>query len=239
VTAAERGHAALDLESRRLKAAKVAELLGLANVSTSMRVLEIGCGSGAIAHYFASHPARHQVDAVDVYDSRVVRDGYHFQTVAGTELPFDDATFDVVISNHVVEHVGGRMDQMSHLAEMRRVMKPGGLAYLAVPNRWRVMEPHYRLPFLSMLPVQLRSPYLHLLHCRSYDCLPLSSREIERMFRQSNLRFHRPGPRALKTTLRLERPGGRTTRISRFVPDAALLRLQPIMPTLVYELERR
>src|SRR5262245_45509962 len=159
VTAADRGHAALDLRSRRLKASKVAVLLGLSNTRTPLRILEVGSGSGAIAHYFANLPAGHRVDAVDVYDSRVVSDGYAFQIVKGTELPFGEAEFDVVISNHVVEHVGKRHDQASHLAEIRRVLKPTGVGYLAVPNRWRLIEPHYRVPFLSVLPERYRSPY--------------------------------------------------------------------------------
>jgi SAM-dependent methyltransferase len=34
----------------------------------------------------------------------------------------------------------------SHAA--RRVLRPGGVLYLAVPNRWSLVGPRYRLPFL-------------------------------------------------------------------------------------------
>jgi SAM-dependent methyltransferase len=40
------------------------------------------------------------------------------------------------------------------LDEVWRVLKPGGLAYLACPNRYSLVEPHYRLPFLSWFPVR-------------------------------------------------------------------------------------
>jgi SAM-dependent methyltransferase len=45
-------------------------------------------------------------------------------------LPFPDADFDVVIANHVLEHVP---DDAAALAEIRRVLRPGGWAMLAVP----------------------------------------------------------------------------------------------------------
>jgi SAM-dependent methyltransferase len=47
-----------------------------------------------------------------------------------TALPFPDADFDVVIANHVLEHVA---DDARALAEIRRVLRPGGWAMLAVP----------------------------------------------------------------------------------------------------------
>lgn len=238
MTVADRGHAALDLASRRVKAEKVAELLGLVDRSVSLRILEIGCGSGGIAHYFATQPAGHQVDAVDVYDSRVVRDGYTFQIVTGTDLPFAEATFDVVISNHVVEHVGSREDQISHLSEICRVMRPNGVGYLAAPNRWRLIEPHYRVPLLSVLPERFRSPYLRLVRHHNYDCLPPSSRDIERMFTKAGLLFVRLGSDALKVTLRIERPGSLATRLANRTPDRVLVALQPAMPSLVYRLNR-
>ena len=37
---------------------------------------------------------------------------------------------------------------MKHLREIRRVLRRDGLAYLAVPNRWALVEPHYRLALL-------------------------------------------------------------------------------------------
>ena len=176
-------HASLDVSSRRKKAEKIARLLELDTYSEPLRLLEIGCGSGVIAHFFAMHPnIRCQVSAVDVLDQRVEIDGYQFQLVQGSQLPFDDASFDVVISNHVIEHVGDDSEQLTHLSEIRRVMKQEGSAYLAVPNRWMLTEPHYQLPFLSWLPANLRSHYLRIsgkgLH---YDCRPLSARAFEKL----------------------------------------------------------
>ena len=63
----------------------------------------------------------------------------------------------------MIEHVGDESAQLHHLAELRRVLSKAGIGYLAVPNRWMVVEPHYRIAFLSWLPRGWRSPYLRLL----------------------------------------------------------------------------
>src|SRR5690606_39138334 len=104
---ARQGHAVLDLPSRNLKAMKIAALLGVAPGDSRMRMLEIGCGSGGISHWFGTTgPMGWDVEAVDVEDVRLVREGFGFRVVDGTTLPFPDAMFDVVVTNHVIEHVG-------------------------------------------------------------------------------------------------------------------------------------
>ncbi|MDH4092448.1 MAG: methyltransferase domain-containing protein, partial [Cyclobacteriaceae bacterium] len=45
-------------------------------------------------------------------------------------IPFDESTFDVVLCNHVLEHV---QDDIKAVAEIHRVLKPGGFAILQVP----------------------------------------------------------------------------------------------------------
>lgn len=118
------GHAAHDLPSRRNKAFKIERLLKLTERNGRLRLLEVGCGTGGIAHYFATHPSLTiDVEAVDLIDKRTITDHYHFTRVDGTTLPFDNESFDVVISNHVIEHVGDDQDQIRHLVEMRRVLK--------------------------------------------------------------------------------------------------------------------
>jgi len=48
-----------------------------------------------------------------------------------TRTPYDDETFDVVIANHVLEHIPA---DRAALAEVARMLKPGGLAILLVPD---------------------------------------------------------------------------------------------------------
>ena len=67
-----------------------------------LSLLDIGTGNGEIAKYLSEY---FNVVSVDVVDQRVVQDGFKFVQVDGEELPFADKSFDVVVSNHVIEHV--------------------------------------------------------------------------------------------------------------------------------------
>lgn len=234
-----RPHAVLDLPSRDWKAMKIERLLELAKREQPMGMLEIGTGSGGIAHYFGKHPELCcDVTAVDIHDSRLVHDGYAYKHVEGVELPFDDASFDVVLTNHVIEHVGDASAQQRHLAEVRRVMKPDAVGYLAVPNRWMLTEPHYKLKFLSWWPHAWRTPYLRLMRKGTfYDCEPLQMRQLERMLEDAGLCYRNLCIEAWRQTFEIERPGAAGTRLLRAIPVAALHPLKRIIPTLIYRIE--
>ena len=233
-------HAVLDLPSRNWKAEKIARLLGLEYLPQPIRILEIGTGSGGIAHWFANHPSlRCEVTAVDVVDNRLVRDGYAYRQVHGIELPFADASFDVVITNHVIEHVGNADAQHHHLAEIRRVMKPDGIGYLAVPNRWMLTEPHFRLKFLSWWPHAWRTPYLKLMRKGTfYDCEPLQMKQLERMLAAAGLSYRNQCIQAWRETFEIERSHSLSAWLLRKTPDAALEPLKRLIPTLIYRIER-
>lgn len=231
-------HADLNLPSRRLKALKIERLLDLYNRPQPLKMLEIGTGAGGIAHYFATHKTLQcTVEAVDVVDQRVLRDGFAFQRVEGTALPFPDAHFDVIISNHVIEHVGDSNAQRQHLREVRRVMQPAGIGYLAVPNRWMLIEPHYRLALLSWLPQTWRTPYLRSMgRGEEYDCNPPSLRSLESLLQDTQLAFENLSTQALRETLNIEGGKGRLVAAIAALPDALLDALAPINPTLIYKL---
>lgn len=233
-------HASLDVSSRRKKAEKIAHLLQLDKFPQPIRLLEIGCGSGLIAHYFAVHPSlKCHVSAVDVLDQRVEKDNYHFEVVQGSQLPFDDASFDVVISNHVIEHVGDSTQQLTHLSEIRRVMKPLGSGYLAAPNRWMLTEPHYQLPFLSWLPTNLRSPYLRISgRGAHYDCQPLSARAFEKLARAAGLFATSLVLPALSEVLSKEVHSPLLSSAVSLVPKTFLERCVVFSPTLIYLLRK-
>jgi len=233
-------HAVLDLASRHLKAKKIEKLLNLSDYSRTLHVLEIGTGSGGIANYFGTHPRlRCQVVATDVRDNRQIRDGYEYHLTQGVKLPFDDRQFDVVISNHVIEHVGNTAAQQEHLNEIFRVLKPDGAGYLAVPNRWMVTEPHYRLKFLSWLPHGWRSTYLRLRGKGDfYDCEPLQMRELERMCAAAGLIGRNLCIEAMRITFEIERPASFVARLIRRIPNMLVVPLKPVIPTLVYHIQR-
>lgn len=238
---ARQPHAVLDLPSRRLKGLKIERLLDLASRPQPIRMLEVGTGSGGIAHYFGTHPQlRCDVDAVDVHDNRLVTDGYRYHRVCDTRLPFADDSFDVVLTNHVIEHVGGAAAQHRHLAEIHRVMKSGGVGYLAVPNRWMLTEPHFQVRFLSWWPHAWRTPYLRMMGKGDiYDCEPLQLRQLEQMLDTAGFRYRNICIEAWRATLDIERPDSMGAQVLRTTPDAVLAPLRRIIPTLIYRFDRQ
>ena len=232
-------HAALQPAGRWPKAEKIRRLVALSPPpDRRLRVLEIGTGSGAIAHYFAVRSGLDcEVDAVDVIDQRQIKEGYRFQRVGGVSLPFETGVFDLVISNHVIEHVGGHDQQQQHLCEMERVLRVDGRGYLACPNRWQVVEPHFRLAFLSWLPRNLRDPYLRLCGKGAfYDCEPLQMKQLERLLDDAGFVHANLCIEALRATLEIERPLSPATKLLRRIPDAAIAPFRRIIPTLIYRL---
>ncbi len=135
---------------RKAKAEKIAGILAAAGcpLESAHDVLDLGCGSGEIAAHLANLA---RVTCSDAVDQRVLGRDLPFVAI-GRDLPFADAAFDVVVSNHVVEHVG---DATAHLDEIRRILRPAGVCYLATPNRWWPWEFHTRIPLLHYLPRHL------------------------------------------------------------------------------------
>lgn len=238
-------HASLDLQSRWPKAEKIRRLLerDLAASSETVRLLEIGAGSGAIAHYFSAHPTgRYVVWAVDVTDQRKIREGYQFQTYDGGRLPFADGSFDAVISNHVIEHVGDRAEQAQHLREIARMLAPNGRAYLCTPSRWQLVEPHFGLPFLSWIPRKWRDGYVRLAkRGERYDCDPLSHAGLERMLLDAGIRSRNINVPALAATLEIESDRHAFARsfvaLLSWLSPRTLHHLRRASPTMVYLLD--
>lgn len=236
---ARQPHAVLDLPSRRLKGLKIERLLDLASRPQPLRMLEVGTGSGGIANYFGTHPhLRCDVDAVDVHDNRLISEGYNYHEVTGTQLPFADDSFDVVLTNHVIEHVGDEQAQRAHLAELHRVLRPDGIGYLAVPNRWMLVEPHYGLVFLSWLPHRWRTPYLRAMGKGAiYDCEPLQMRQLERFLLDAAFSSRNICIEAWRATFEIERPHSLCSYLLLKTPNAMLAPLMRIIPTLIYRFE--
>jgi len=160
------------------------------------------------------------------------------RSIEGTALPFADQSFDVIISNHVLEHVGDRKAQGHHLAELRRVLRSSGAGYMAVPNRWSFVEPHFGLPFLSWLPPSLRSAYVRAARRGDrYDCLPPGPLEMDRMIAESGLISCRLTSDAIRIMPSVERVGIASRAFAR-MPRIVHRITYPIMPTMIFLLRR-
>jgi SAM-dependent methyltransferase len=169
---------------------------------------------------------------------RVVTEGYDFQEVEGTVLPFADDSFDIVISNHTIEHVGSRDDQLVHLREIARTMRSDAVGYLASPSRWALVEPHFKVPMLSWFPVASRDRVLRLARRGTvYDINPRTRPELRGLIDEAGLRGEDITLDALQTAADIE--GGRGAKVAARMPAAALGAARGAIPTMVFLLTHR
>ena len=130
----------------------------------NLSVLDIGSSTGIIAN--ALSYSFGTVVGVDIDEPAVKyatkrfrdRDAIYFVSDS-MNLAFRSNQFDLVICAQVYEHVPSASRL---LAEINRVLRPGGICYFAAGNRLRLIEPHYNLPFLSVMPRALAHKYMRL-----------------------------------------------------------------------------
>ena len=153
-------------ESRDIKAEKTMSILRdyLQADTQTLTALEVGCYKGTISMLLSPNfKAYYAVDidqkAIDIAKANYSADNLFFEVGNGQELRFEDNSMDVVICSHVYEHVP---DPVELFKEIKRVMKPGGCCYFAAGNKIRIMEPHFHLPFLSLLPKPLAHLYMRI-----------------------------------------------------------------------------
>lgn len=155
-----------DETGRRTKARKIIEVLRHFTGRDSfegMNVLDLGCSTGFIADELREAGATAFGVDIDVPGlaaaSKRFGDRVGFVCGDGEQLPFPDESVDLVVFNQIYEHV---VDPDAVMRDLRRVLKPGGVAYLGLGNRLQVMEPHHKLPFLSWLPYGAADQYMRL-----------------------------------------------------------------------------
>jgi SAM-dependent methyltransferase len=144
--------------------------------SPPARVLENGCGLGAyIGPLRRFTPAVHGLEYE--FDRAAQAGRNHPPSLvvcaAGEHLPYPAASFDVIVSNEVIEHVD---DDAAAVAEMVRALRPGGRLLLFCPNRWYPVEQHGiywrgryvfgNIPLVNYLPDALRNRLAP--HVRAY-----------------------------------------------------------------------
>lgn len=134
-----------------------------------LTLLDLGCGDGALLGYLARNlpllnpGMRLELYGLEVDDSRVQPPGFLERTVADLSAslpeipwrlriagiaaadpwPYGDESFDVILSNQVLEHVA---DPDHLFAETYRALRPGGYAVHLFPLRHYLFEGHLKLP---------------------------------------------------------------------------------------------
>ena len=121
------------------------------SLAPGMTVLELGCGTGYFTKEIVSSGA--QITAIDISPAlleiarkNVSADNLRFCLENAYSMSFPDNSFDRVIGSSVLHH----LDIRKALGEIRRVLKPGGMAYFTEPN---MMNPQIavqkNIPFIK------------------------------------------------------------------------------------------
>jgi ubiquinone/menaquinone biosynthesis C-methylase UbiE len=116
-------------------------------------VLDLGCGNGAIVKEYRA--LAYEAFGCDFAFKegpdveRLCRNGLiRLIEREPYRLPFTDNSFDVVISDQVFEHVKNYDET---LAEISRVLKPGGISLHFFPSRYTPIEPHIYVPLATII----------------------------------------------------------------------------------------
>jgi SAM-dependent methyltransferase len=145
------------------------------------RILDIGFGDGLILESMPRDTHLAGVEIIPAYveraRERARRQGYlsaDFKVFDGEgQIPFSSGTFDLVVCSHVLEHVP---DDRALLADIRRLVRPGGLALILIPineedyddpNHVRKYRPEEFLGFLRRGGLE---PQVHLEADRTWHC---------------------------------------------------------------------
>lgn len=120
-----------------------------AGLADGMRVLDLGCGPGVAACTLAGEVPAGSVTGLDISEELLAQANLHrtqlgienlaFQRGSVYELPFADDSFDFVYGRFVFQHLA---DPTHALAEIRRVLKPGGrICIMDVDDRFLLVSP--------------------------------------------------------------------------------------------------
>ncbi len=187
------------------------------------RVLDVGCGTGAMLQQLDRYGT---VDGVDA-DEDAVRfcQGRGIESVRLLEngsLPFDSGTFDLVTALDVIEHID---DDSAMLAEIHRVLRPGGTFLVTVPAFQSLWGPqdeishHKRRYRAGQVETRMQGAGLELLRLSYFNTLlfpPIAAVRI--------LRRGRRDAQELKSDFTLTQPGRVNAVLARvFAAEARLV----------------
>jgi ubiquinone/menaquinone biosynthesis C-methylase UbiE len=157
------GHAPATVRQHGRRTAEEAAAFLLPELRPGMRLLDVGCGPGSITRGLAERLAPGEVVGVDLSRETLAAaraeaaarglGNLRYEEGSLYELPFADASFDVVYAHQVVQHL---REPAAALREMLRVVRPGGLVAVRdvdwgtvsywPPDPWldRFVETHFK-----------------------------------------------------------------------------------------------
>jgi len=177
-------------------------------LGTNANVLDIGSGWGNIAIPISRWCHKIFCCDVSINNLRILSarmkergienfEAFQYEPNAFLRLPFQEATFDAVLLNGVLEWMGTshidatpRQIQLEALIEIRRVLKPGGELYIGIENRYsqstlRGQRIHGELPFVGLFPRRLSNFVTKLVQGKEHRTYIYSLRGYRRLLRQA------------------------------------------------------
>ncbi len=109
-----------------------------AGYAVGKRVLDIACGSGYGSQILGQAGAKEvwggdiSYDAIDFAKSSHSGEDVHFRVMEASDLPFEDDSFEMVVSFETIEHLD---NPKLFIQEIYRVLKPNGKLILSTPNK--------------------------------------------------------------------------------------------------------
>lgn len=154
-----------DVKGRTQKFEKIISVLQDFRPETrSLNCLDIGCSSGIITSLLGNRfrmAIGMDIDqeAVQYAKARTPLPQVQFLIADSMVFPFRNNSIDVIVCNHIYEHVP-YADQL--MDEIYRVLKEKSFCYFSAGNKYMIIEGHYGLPFLSWVPKSLAHLYLKM-----------------------------------------------------------------------------
>jgi 2-polyprenyl-3-methyl-5-hydroxy-6-metoxy-1,4-benzoquinol methylase len=158
-----------DEEKRSIKAKKTLSVLDdvlskEGKNPEALHLLDIGCSTGFMTKLYARQFKK--VTGIDIDKDAVLFAGARnrptntrYVVSDCLQTGFNSESFDIVTCTQIYEHVP---DARQLMREIRRVLKTGGICYFAAGNRLNLVEGHYGLPLLSVMPKMLGHVYLRI-----------------------------------------------------------------------------
>lgn len=154
-----------ELDKRIKKADKtVLVLKDYLKVTSDLTLLDIGASTGIMTNEYSKHFKKTigvdlDRNAIDFAKKKFQKQNLKFICSPIEELDLPKASIDVITCSQIYEHVPSDKNLMKVIIGL---LKPGGVCYFAAGNRFKIIEPHYKLPFLSYLPKKAANIYLKL-----------------------------------------------------------------------------
>ena len=155
-----------DVEIRTKKALKALSIINDFKINTDgLTLLDVGCSSGIMTEiYSKSFSKTMGIDidksAIDFAKNNFDQENLEFFNISYDSPELLKKKFDVITCSHIYEHVDDPQVLMDTIYDL---LNPGGICLFIGGNKLKIIEPHFKLPFLSYMPSKLGNLYIKLM----------------------------------------------------------------------------